>query len=103
MKVDFTRAKGKDNYKVNMMPIGDKLKNMERKTKKELPNVRMKQSKNITQRVKSEWQMVEEMNEGENLCDGFEKGNMPLGVWLASKISVVSRHLRTLNYSQDKT
>jgi len=24
--------------------------------------------------------MVEEMNEGENLCDGFEKGNMPLGV-----------------------
>jgi len=54
VKVDFTRAKGKDNYKVNMMPIGDKLKNMERKTKKELPNVRMKQSKNITQRVKSE-------------------------------------------------
>jgi len=37
------------------------------------------------------------MKEGESLCDGFEKWNMPLEVCLTSKISEDSRHLRALN------
>ena len=37
------------------------------------------------------------MKEGESLGDGFEKWNTPLGVWLASKISDDSRHLRAFN------
>jgi len=52
VKVHFTRAKGKDNYKVNMMPIGAKLKNMKRKTKETLSKGIRKQNKNMIQRVK---------------------------------------------------
>jgi len=52
VKVHFTRAKGKDNYKVNMMPIGAELKNMKRKNKEALSNGIRKQNKNMIQRVK---------------------------------------------------
>jgi len=62
-----------------------------------------KQNKNIKTKSKNGMTMEEGMNEGQSLCDGFEKWNMPLGVWLASKISDASRHLRALNYSQEKT
>jgi len=62
-----------------------------------------KQNKNIKTKSKNGMTMEEKMKEGENLCDGFEKWNTPLGVWLTSKISDTSRHLRALNYTQDKT
>jgi len=54
MKVHFTKAKGKDNYKANMMLIGAELKNMKRKTKEALSNGIKKQNKNMIQRVKME-------------------------------------------------
>jgi len=54
VKVNFIRAKGKDNYKVNMMSIGAELKNMKRKTKEALLNGISKQNKNMIQRVKME-------------------------------------------------
>jgi len=54
VKVHFTIAKGKDNYKVNKMPIGVELKNMKRQAKENCRMKTRKQKKNIIQRVKME-------------------------------------------------
>jgi len=54
VKVDFTRAKGKDNYKVEMMLEGVKIKNKERKSNRIVEWKQGKPNKNMIQRVKME-------------------------------------------------
>ena len=80
-----------------MMPIGVELKNMKKACQIELSNGNKETKQEHNTKSKNGMTMEEEMKEGESLCDGFEKWNMPLEVWLASKISDVSRHLRALN------
>jgi len=56
VKVHFTKAKGKDNYKVKMMLEGAKLKNKEKKPNRIVEWKQGKPNKNMIQRVKMEWQ-----------------------------------------------
>ena len=58
---------------------GAELKNKEKKPKQ---NCRMETKKKQEHDTKSKngMTMEKQMKEGENLCDGFEKWNMPLGV-----------------------
>ena len=53
--------KGKYNYKVNMMPIGAKLKNMKRKGKWELLKWKNETKQEHNTGIKAEWKMEEEM------------------------------------------
>ena len=54
MKIHFTRAKGKDNYKVKMMLDSAKLKKKERKPNRIAEWKQGKPNKNMIQRVKME-------------------------------------------------
>jgi len=54
VKVHFTRAKGKDNYKVKTILEGAKLKNKERKSNRIVEWKQGKPNKIMIQRVKME-------------------------------------------------
>ena len=59
MNVHFTRAKGKDNYKVQMMLEGVELKNKERKPNRIAEWKQGKPNKNMIQRIKHGMTMEE--------------------------------------------
>jgi len=59
VNVHFTRAKGKDNYKVQMMLEGVELKNKERKPNRIAEWKQGKPNKNMIQRIKHGMTMEE--------------------------------------------
>ena len=63
-----------------MMLEGSKLKNKEEKPKLNFRMETRKTKQEHEKKIKNEMTMEEQMKEGENLCDGFEKWNTPLGV-----------------------
>ena len=63
-----------------MMLEGAELKNKEKKPKQNCRMETRKTKKEHDTKSKNGMTMDEQMKEGESLCDGFEKWNMPLGV-----------------------
>jgi len=98
----WRKAKGKHNYKVKMMTrYGEELNN-------ESNNKRKWHNRNKEAKQEHIYELNGMTMEGKNEGKGslwemeFEMMSTPLGWWNDSNISVGSRHLRALKFSQDE-